>query len=101
MNRIFKKLLDQYPTELFVYINDILVATGDDLERHRKIVHAVLDLLEEESYFLKLSKCEFEKPTVSYLGVVVSKNQITIDPDCHGSYYVKQSVHVTWSSYLL
>ena len=20
---------------------------------------------------------------------------------CHGSYYVKQSVHVTWSSYLL
>ena len=42
----------QYPNELFVYMDDILVATNDDLARHRQIVHQVLDKLEEESYFL-------------------------------------------------
>jgi len=42
----------RYPTELFVYMDDILVAMDDDLTCHRQIVHQVLDKLEEESYFL-------------------------------------------------
>jgi hypothetical protein len=53
MSRLLKRLLDKYPTELFVYMDDILIATGEDIERHRQIVHEVLDLLEEESYFLR------------------------------------------------
>jgi hypothetical protein len=36
MSRLLKKLLDKYPTELFVYMDDILVATEDDIERHGK-----------------------------------------------------------------
>jgi hypothetical protein len=34
MNRIFRRLLDKYPLELFVYIDDILIATGNDLQHH-------------------------------------------------------------------
>jgi hypothetical protein len=52
-------------------MDDILIATGEDLSRHRLIVHDVLDLLESESYFLRPSKCVFEQRRVEYLGVIV------------------------------
>jgi hypothetical protein len=29
MSRLLKRLLDKYPTELFVYMDDILIATGE------------------------------------------------------------------------
>jgi hypothetical protein len=58
MSRLLKPLLDKYPTELFVYMDNILIATGDNIERHRQITHEVLDLLEAESYFLHPAKCE-------------------------------------------
>jgi hypothetical protein len=34
MSHLLKHLLDKYPTELFVYMDDILIATRDDIERH-------------------------------------------------------------------
>jgi hypothetical protein len=71
MERMFHLLTHKYPTELFVYMDDILIATGEDLLRHRLIVHDVLDLLESESYFLHPSKCVFEQRRVEYLGVIV------------------------------
>src|SRR6266436_5844931 len=80
MNRMFREMKMRYPNELFVYMDDILVATDDDLTRHRQIVHQVLDKLEAESYFLQPAKCEFKKEKIDYLGVVISWEQIHIDP---------------------
>ncbi len=80
MNCMFREMKMQYPTELFVYMDDILVATDDNLTRHRQIVHQVLDKLEKESYFLRPAKCEFKKERVDYLGVVISRERIHIDP---------------------
>jgi hypothetical protein len=34
MSHLLKPLLDKYPTELFVYMDNILIATGDNIERH-------------------------------------------------------------------
>jgi hypothetical protein len=36
-------------------MDDVLIATSDDLEKHRKIVQEVLQMFREESFFLKLS----------------------------------------------
>ncbi len=80
MNRMFREMKMQYPNELFIYMDDILIATNDDLTRHRQIVHQVLDKLEEESYFLRPAKCKFEKEKIDYLGVVISRERIHIDP---------------------
>ncbi len=80
MNRMFREMKMQYLTELFVYMDDILIATDDNLTRHRQIVHQVLDKLEEESYFLRPAKCKFKKERVDYLGVVISRERIHIDP---------------------
>ena len=69
-----------YPGEVFVYMDDVLVATGDDLERHRKVVQEILQMFWEESFFLRLSKCKFEQSSIDYLGIRVERGIICIDP---------------------
>ena len=80
MDQIFTSLKRQYPGMIFVYINDILIATENNVTLHRKIVHAVLDLLYKESLFCNLSKCHFEQTTITYLGIVIEEGTICIDP---------------------
>jgi hypothetical protein len=80
MSQLLKPLLNKYPTELFVYMDNILIATGDDIGRHRQIIHKVLDLLEEESYFLCPAKCKFEQCSITYLGIIVNSDQLKSDP---------------------
>jgi hypothetical protein len=80
MDRIFMPLKRKYEGLLFVYMDDVLIAMPNDRALHREIVHAVLDLMEQESLFLKISKCQFEQATISYLGIVVEHGTIKIDP---------------------
>ena len=61
-------------------MDDILIASKDDLTHHCEIVDTILDTLSRESYFLWLSKCVFEQKHIEYLGVVVNGNTISIDP---------------------
>jgi Reverse transcriptase (RNA-dependent DNA polymerase)/RNase H-like domain found in reverse transcriptase len=77
---LFHPLKDKYPGMLFVYMDDILIATNNDLPLHQRIIHDVLDLLETESFFLKPSKCKFEHSAIDYLGIVISNGAISIDP---------------------
>ena len=60
-------------------MDDILITTGEDLELHRCIVHDVLNLLEQELLFCKISKCQFEQRSITYLGIVVEAETIWID----------------------
>ena len=80
MDRIFAPIKRRYPGNVFAYMDDILIATGNDIGLHRRIVHEVLDLLAEESLFCKLSKCHFEQTSITYLGIVVEAGTIRIDP---------------------
>jgi Reverse transcriptase (RNA-dependent DNA polymerase) len=85
MDRLFRPLKDKYPGMLFIYMDDILIATTNDLPLHWQIIHDVLDLLERESFFLKPSKCKFERTSIDYLGIVVSNGTISIDlTKCNG-----------------
>ena len=44
MNRVFAKIMNRYPGEVFVYMDDVLITTGDDLEKHQRIVQEVLQM---------------------------------------------------------
>jgi len=39
-----------------------------------------MELLEKHKLYLRPDKCEFEKMTVEYLGVIISHNSIAMDP---------------------
>jgi hypothetical protein len=80
MDRILRPLKLKYPYMIFVYMDDILIATPNDPALHRQIVHDVLDLLEQESFFLKPQKCAFEQTRVEYLGLLLDGETLRIDP---------------------
>jgi hypothetical protein len=80
MNRVFAKIMNRHPGKVFVYMDDVLIATGEDVEEHRRIVREILEMFRQESFFLKLSKCKFEQTSIDYLGIRVEQGTIRIDP---------------------
>ena len=61
-------------------MDNILITTEDDEELHEQIVHEVLELINEENFFLKLSKCLFHQRSINYLGIYIEGGYISIDP---------------------
>jgi uncharacterized protein YllA (UPF0747 family) len=61
-------------------MDDILITTPDDKKLHKEIVHEVLKVLKQESLFLKAKECHFKQKEVEFLGYLISKGTIKIDP---------------------
>ena len=76
MNRIFRPFLDKF---IDVFIDDILIYSKTE-EEHAEHLRTVLQILKEKKLYAKLSKCEFWKDKVKFLGHVVSKKGIAVDP---------------------
>ena len=77
MNRVFKECLDSF---VIVFIDDILIYSKTDLE-HQEHLRKSLTILRENKLYAKFSKCEFWLRQVSFLGHVVSKDGIFVDPN--------------------
>ena len=76
MNDVFRPLLDDC---VVVYLDDILVYSKS-LEEHTEHLRQVLLLLQKHKLYGKLSKCEFAKSSVDFLGHVVSEEGLATDP---------------------
>ncbi|KAI3811011.1 hypothetical protein L1987_20725 [Smallanthus sonchifolius] len=76
MNRVCKPYLDKF---VIVFIDDILIysRTKEEHEYHLKLI---LELLRNEKLYAKFSKCEFWIQEVHFLGHVINKNGIHVDP---------------------
>ena len=76
MNRVFRPYVDQF---VVVFIDDILVYSKDR-ENHDTDLQVVLETLRKEHLYAKLSKFDFWLNEVSFLGHIVSKEGIRVDP---------------------
>ncbi|TYJ96191.1 putative polyprotein [Cucumis melo var. makuwa] len=76
MNRMFKDFLDTF---VIVFIDDILVYSKIEAE-HEEHLHKVLETLQTNKLYAKFSKCEFWLKNVSFLGHVVSSEEVSVDP---------------------
>src|SRR5258708_1021757 len=65
---------------VLVYIDDILIYGGKDIQEHRTIVRKVLELLRSHHLYLKPEKCDFEQTKVEYLGMIIGENTVAMDP---------------------
>lgn len=76
MNDVFRPSIDDF---VIVYLDDILVFihTWKDHAMH---VGKVFALLKREKLYIKMSKCEFGKTSLVYLGYIVEGGQLKIDP---------------------
>jgi RNase H-like domain found in reverse transcriptase/Reverse transcriptase (RNA-dependent DNA polymerase) len=77
MDGIFEELITE--GVVVVYLDDILIFTKT-LEEHQEVVCKVIALLQLHNLSLKPEKCEFEKTSVEYLGVVISQDSVMMDP---------------------
>jgi hypothetical protein len=77
MNEIFQDLITE--GILSIYLDDILIFTNS-LEEHHQITRLVLDCMHEHKLYPWLEKCEFEQTRIEYLGVIISHNNVEMDP---------------------
>ena len=76
MYRVFKDYLDRF---VIVFIDDILIYSSSE-EEHEYHLRLVLQRLREHQLYAKFSKCEFWLPQVAFLGHIVGKDGILVDP---------------------
>jgi hypothetical protein len=76
MNKIFMKYLDKF---VIVFIDDILIYSRNK-EEHAEHLRIVLQILREHQLYAKFSKCDFWLDRVTYLGHVITKEGVAVDP---------------------
>ena len=76
MNAIFaEEIVEGW---LIVYMDNILIATKDDLQFHKKCIHRMLEKLRKHHLYLKPEKCTFEQQKI--LGVILKNGTVQMDP---------------------
>ena len=76
MNDVLSEFLRKFA---LVFFDDILIysnSLSDDIHHLR----SVLQVLRQHQLFAKMSKCTFGQTEIEYLGHVISKNGVAIDP---------------------
>jgi hypothetical protein len=76
MNDVFRPFLDDF---VIVYLDDIIIFSGT-WDEHVRRVNQVLDTLQREKLYVKLSKCEIGKIVLVFLGHIVGGGQLKNDP---------------------
>ncbi|KAJ9534604.1 hypothetical protein QJQ45_002896 [Haematococcus lacustris] len=77
MNRVFEKQLKE--GFVLVYLDDILVMSSSP-EEHAMHLKEVLQVMKDNQLYAKLSKCDFNRPELKFLGHIVGRQGIAVDP---------------------
>jgi hypothetical protein len=77
INDTLREYLDDF---VVAYLDDILIYTRTNLQDHIQQVKRVMKKLQEKELYIKLSKCEFHKDEVAFLGSIISREGIKMDP---------------------
>ncbi|KAI2645188.1 Transposon Tf2-11 polyprotein [Labeo rohita] len=75
MNEVFREFLHRF---VIVYIDDILIYSRNMAE-HRHHVQQVLHKLRAHRLYLKQEKCEVHRPSVHFLGYIISAEGMQMD----------------------
>ena len=77
MNTIFVDLVAA--GQVAIYLDDILIYSPTP-EEHRWTTHEVLQRLRAHDLYLRPEKCKFEQEEVEYLGLIIRRGKVTMDP---------------------
>ena len=78
INDTLRDILDEYA---IAYLDDVLVYTSGTLDEHKEHVKQVLRRLFSRNLKLNPKKCEFHRKRVKYLGHLIGREGIQMDPE--------------------
>ena len=76
MNRVFRIYLDLF---VIVFTDDILAYSKNE-EDHMCHLRVVLQTLKEHQLYSKYSKCDLCQRSVTFLGHIISSEEVEVDP---------------------
>jgi hypothetical protein len=76
MNSVFMDYLDKF---VVVFIDEILIYSQSE-EEHKDHLRMVLQRLREHQLYAKLRKCDFWIDEVMFLGHIINKDGLVVDP---------------------
>lgn len=77
MDKVFGPELEPH---VFVYLDDVVIVT-ETFEKHLQILEEVFRRLREAKLTVSVEKCQFCRPEMKYLGYMVDRNGLHVDPD--------------------
>jgi hypothetical protein len=77
MNGVFRDNLDKF---VIVFLDDILVYSKSE-EENEYHLRMVLQVLREHQLYAKLRNCSFYRKKIHYLGHIISKDGIVMNPE--------------------
>lgn len=82
---VFQRIIDRVigadlEPYVFTYLDDIIVISPT-FEKHLEILKIVFDRINNAGFTLNRNKCQFCRPEIKYLGYVVNKCGLHVDPD--------------------
>ena len=69
-------LLEKF-SEVFVFIDDILIVTKGTKEEHLAKVREILETINQENSLLKATKCKIAKDEIEWLGFKLTRSGIS------------------------
>ncbi len=76
MNSIFAPYIGKF---VLVYLDDVLIMSATP-EEHLQHLHIVLETLRKHKLYAKLSKCDFNRAELKFLGHIVGRAGVAPDP---------------------
>jgi len=78
MNSLFQDLVNE--GKIVIYMDNILIFLKT-LTEHRVIARRVLRILNNNKLSVQTKKCRFHQTRIDYLGIIISKDSIEVDPE--------------------
>ena len=83
MDAIYRPVVEKWAqrgTRIEKYMDDIAIATSTNEADHTEAVIDVLQVAEDHDLYFKPEKCVFHASHIDYLGVILEKGMIRMDP---------------------
>ena len=83
MDSIYRPIVEKWAqrgTRIEKYMDDIAIATSTNEADHTEAVMDVLQVAEKHDLYFKPEKCVFHASRIDYLGVILEKGMIRMDP---------------------
>lgn len=77
MNDLFRPYLGKW---IVIYIDDLAIFSKTHAE-HLEHLRIALQILRDNKYYIKLKKCQWERTEAKFLGHIVGRDGIKVDPD--------------------